>query len=70
MTDTLMGKVAIVTGSARNIGRAIANELSDRGASVMIHGQGDRAPADAVRGDVPRILVPVQGLVFWLRLSS
>jgi 3-oxoacyl-[acyl-carrier protein] reductase len=52
MTDTLLGEVAIVTGSARNIGRAIANELSDSGASVVIHGQGDRASADAVRGEI------------------
>lgn len=48
MTDTLQGKVAIVTGSARNIGRAIAHALSDQGASVVIHGQQDRAAAESV----------------------
>ncbi|MCK5362296.1 MAG: SDR family NAD(P)-dependent oxidoreductase, partial [Gammaproteobacteria bacterium] len=52
MTDTLAGKVAIVTGSARNIGRAIAHALSARGASVVIHGQQDRAAAESVRGEI------------------
>lgn len=33
----LAGKVALVTGSARNIGRAIAEELSAAGAAVVIH---------------------------------
>ena len=52
MNDTLRGKVAIVTGSARNIGRAIAHALVDRGASVVIHGQQDRAAADAVQAEI------------------
>jgi 3-oxoacyl-[acyl-carrier protein] reductase len=52
MTDTLAGKVAIVTGSARNIGRAIAHALSARGASVVIHGQQDQAAAESVRGEI------------------
>ena len=52
MTGTLSGKSAIVTGSARNIGRAIAHELSDQGASVVIHGQGDRDAAEGVRQEI------------------
>ena len=35
-TEELDGKVAIVTGSARGIGRAIALELAHRGADVVI----------------------------------
>ena len=52
MTDTLEGKAAIVTGSARNIGRAIALALSDRGASVVIHGQSDRDAAETVQREI------------------
>lgn len=35
--QTLAGKVAIVTGSSAGIGAAIAQELSGRGASVLIN---------------------------------
>jgi 3-oxoacyl-[acyl-carrier protein] reductase len=52
VTDTLKGKVAIITGSARNIGRALAHALSRHGASVVIHGQSDRAAAESVRGEI------------------
>jgi 3-oxoacyl-[acyl-carrier protein] reductase len=52
MTDTLKGKVAIVTGSARNIGKAIAHALSDHGASVVIHCQRDQAAAESVQQEI------------------
>jgi 3-oxoacyl-[acyl-carrier protein] reductase len=35
-TEVLKGKVAVVTGSARGIGRAIALELAHRGADVVV----------------------------------
>jgi 3-oxoacyl-[acyl-carrier protein] reductase len=47
MTDTLTGKVAIVTGSARNIGRAIAHALSD-GINVNVVAPGH---VDTTRGE-------------------
>ncbi|MBL4720316.1 MAG: SDR family NAD(P)-dependent oxidoreductase, partial [Alphaproteobacteria bacterium] len=37
LVNELEGKVAIVTGSARNIGRATAEELARAGASVVIN---------------------------------
>ena len=52
MTDKLTGKAAIVTGSARNIGRAIAHALANQGAAVLIHGQQDHAAADLVRREI------------------
>ncbi len=36
---TLSGNVCLVTGSTRGIGRAIAAELIDRGATVAVHGR-------------------------------
>jgi 3-oxoacyl-[acyl-carrier protein] reductase len=52
MSGALNRKVAIVTGSARNIGRAIAHALADHGASVVIHGQQDEAAAESVRAEI------------------
>ena len=37
----LNGKIALVTGSSRGIGRAIAQKLSDAGATVIIHGKSE-----------------------------
>jgi len=48
--DELSGKVALVTGGARNIGRAIARSLSRGGATVMVNANTSReAAAETVK---------------------
>ena len=44
---SLSGKVAIITGSARNMGRAFAVSLARRGADVTVHHHGQSAKGDA-----------------------
>lgn len=52
--QALAGKVAIITGSGKNIGKAIAMRLAADGAAVVINGRGDRAiieeAAQEIRG--------------------
>jgi len=51
-TKELGGKVAIVTGAGRNIGRAIALTLAEGGASVVVNVRGNRAEAEAVAREI------------------
>ncbi|KAF9639252.1 gluconate 5-dehydrogenase [Lasiodiplodia theobromae] len=51
-TRTLQGKVAIVTGGSRGIGRGIALELANRGANVLITYASSKAQAEEVTREI------------------
>jgi len=48
----LNGKVAIVTGAGRNIGRAIALTLAEAGASIVVNARSNCAEAEAVAREI------------------
>jgi len=52
MSSELEGRVAIVTGASRNIGRAIALALAEAGAAVVVNGRANRAAVDAVVSEI------------------
>jgi 3-oxoacyl-[acyl-carrier protein] reductase len=51
-SNELTGKVAIVTGAGRNIGRAIALALAADGASIVVNARSNRAEADVVAREI------------------
>ena len=52
MSLPLQGKVALITGSGKNIGRCIALTLARDGATVLINGRSDKAAVDAVVAEI------------------
>ncbi len=75
----LHGKVALVTGAGRRVGRAIALELAARGAKIAVHYRNSKDAADdvvsiirasggvasAYRADLTNVL-EIQWLARWI----
>jgi 3-oxoacyl-[acyl-carrier protein] reductase len=51
-SNELGGKVAIVTGAGRNIGRAIALALAEADAWIVVNARSNRAEADSVAREI------------------
>ncbi len=51
MTNALAGRVALVTGSSRGIGAAVARAFARHGAAVAVHGR-DAEAVERVRGEI------------------
>lgn len=55
MSRILDGKVALVTGAGKNIGRAIALRLAQDGAAIIVNGRSDQAALDGVVREIEAI---------------
>src|SRR5689334_17897175 len=51
-SNAAIGKVALITGASRRIGRATALRLADSGADLVIHAKSSREEAEAVAQEV------------------
>ena len=54
MTQELAGRVALVTGAGRNIGRAMAKALAAGGAAVIVNVRSNKREAEQVVGEIVR----------------
>ena len=62
------GKVALVTGSGRGIGKAIALKLAEAGATLVINDAGDSAPAEQTVAEIKNL--NLQAIVGMADVSS
>lgn len=52
MSESLSGKVALITGGAKRVGAAIARRLHREGANLMLHYRGSEREAKALREEL------------------
>lgn len=64
---TLAGKVALVTGAGRGLGRAFAEKLAALGADIVIHGMRENGPAEYGEGTTLTAVAEEVGKEFGVR---
>ena len=53
--ESLQGQVALVTGSAKRLGRAVALRLAEKGADVVIHYRSSKAKAQSAVAEIEKL---------------
>jgi len=66
----LSDRVAIVTGSGRGIGRAIALRLAEAGATVVVNDVGEPEPAESVAEEIRAMNRPSMAILADVSVSS
>jgi len=64
----LVGKVALVTGSSRGIGRAIALELARNGADVIVNFRRQAEAAQSLVAEIEGVGQRALAVRMWLKL--